>query len=225
MSCIDGSCLGAIVRIPSPLGKVIVPNDSVVVITGTVFIQTGPGDCFIDTTDVKMIPAEAASFLTSIPTFFASHIECLGNICGEPYILKDRSIVFPISVSVYVHNEMMLYQLMFVILSYLTPVIIYFLFRCLYSGDSLRWCNTPVPSVGMTVQFSGMCSCILPSGLVAVRSNNIFLSYNSERPPRPPGCVWNVCRLQMNHSTGQFNAPKMKQTKKLLKDASKRALE
>lgn len=66
------------------------------------------------------------------------------------------------------------------------PPLFLALFRCLYSGDSARWGNTPVPALGTVVHFRGLCSQILPSGLMAVALNNIHFSFPSEHPPRPP---------------------------------------
>ena len=112
VTCLDNSFAIANIRVPSSVYAPIVEDDTIALITGTIFVQTGDAPSFIDATDVKVIPAEASSFFPPTAAFFVSHLDCLGKVCGEAYVLQDRSIVFPVAISVYVRNEMKSCQLM-----------------------------------------------------------------------------------------------------------------
>jgi hypothetical protein len=112
ITCGDDSFASAVIRVPCPLSDVVRPDGTVAYIIGSAFIQTGEKTTLIDATRVTYIPAEASSFFPPVSAFFAAHFDCLGSVCGEPYILKDRFIVFPIAISVFVHNEMRSFQIM-----------------------------------------------------------------------------------------------------------------
>lgn len=111
ITCKDKSFTSAIIRIPSPPSDAILLDDTIVNLNGTVFVQTGGTRSVIDTERFTVIPGE----VPSTASFFTSHIEALGSVCGEAYMLEDRSIVFPVAISVYVQNEMKAFQIMYVL--------------------------------------------------------------------------------------------------------------
>lgn len=108
ITCKDKTITSAVIRIPSPPSEAILTDDTVINLVGTVFVQTGGTRSVIDADRLTIYLGEAPC----TAAFFTSHIEALGAVCGEPYVLEDRSIVFPIAVSVYVQNEMKAFQIM-----------------------------------------------------------------------------------------------------------------
>jgi hypothetical protein len=102
ITCKDKTITSAVIRIPSPPSEAVLTDDTVINLVGTVFVQTGGTRSVIDADRLTIYLGEAPC----TAAFFTSHIE------GEPYVLEDRSIVFPIAVSVYVQNEMKAFQIM-----------------------------------------------------------------------------------------------------------------
>lgn len=61
--------------------------------------------------------------------------------------------------------------------------------RCLFNAEKSRWNNTKIPSLGSVIKFSGLCSRVLPSGLLAVDLDTILFgvgSHPSSTVPVPP---------------------------------------
>jgi hypothetical protein len=87
-------------------------------------------------------------------------------MCREETFLEDRSIVLPYCV----REETMAFQLVHVPpLSPLCSLRLLAHFTCLFTGDNLGWSDSTLPALGTLVLFTGLRSCVIPSGLFAVQ--------------------------------------------------------
>jgi hypothetical protein len=108
----DDSFTSAVLRIPCSCADDVQKDGTLVHVIGSVFIDMDSKLSLIDATQIKIIPSDASSLFPPSAAFFNSHIECLGRVSGKAYALKDNSVVFPVAVTVSVHGEMRVFQLM-----------------------------------------------------------------------------------------------------------------
>ena len=105
LSCTNGSSILAKVRIPCKSPDIVYEDNSIVFITGSIWIEEHNDIAYIDVKNIKVIADGNDSQVVPVPSFFSTHMDCLGSVCGEAYVLADSSIVFPASLSVYMLND------------------------------------------------------------------------------------------------------------------------
>ena len=113
LSCTDGTNITAKLRVPSNSPTTERADDSIAYIVGTAFIQSSSGEAYIDAKHVKFLGECEDSSVAPVPSFFSTHMDCLGSVCGEAYVLGDGAIVFPVAVSVYILNDIKTFRIMY----------------------------------------------------------------------------------------------------------------
>lgn len=113
VTCSNGTSIAANVRIPCKSPDVVYADNSVVFITGSLYIEEQTDLAYVDAKHVKVISEGGESDVAPVPSFFNTHVDSLGSVCGEAYVLADRSIVFPVSVSVYMLNDIKTFRVMY----------------------------------------------------------------------------------------------------------------
>ena len=112
ISCTNGTSITAKLRVPSDSPTTGRPDDSIAYIVGTAFIQSSSAEAYIDAKHVKFLGDSEESNVAPVPSFFSTHMDCLGSVCGEAYVLGDGAIVFPVAVSVYILNDIKTFRVM-----------------------------------------------------------------------------------------------------------------
>ena len=77
-----------------------------------IFVEEQDEIAYIDARHAKVIAEGGDSGVVPVPSFFSTHMDSLGSVCGEAYVLPDGSIVFPASVSVYILNDIKTFRVM-----------------------------------------------------------------------------------------------------------------
>jgi hypothetical protein len=112
LSCTNGSSILAKVRVPCKSPDVVYEDNSIVFITGSVWVEEKTEIAYVDVKNIKVITDGGDSQIVPIPSFFSTHMDCLGSVCGEAYVLADGSIAFPASISVYMLNDIKTFRVM-----------------------------------------------------------------------------------------------------------------
>lgn len=104
VTSLDGTNMTARVRIASFSPEVIHPDSTIALIIGSLYIEGHLSPCII-AKHIKVIASDFASSVPPVPAFFHTHFNCLGTVCGDATVLKDKSIVFPITINAYMLND------------------------------------------------------------------------------------------------------------------------
>jgi hypothetical protein len=112
VSCSNGTSIAAKVRIPCKSPDRVYANNSIVFIAGSVYIEQCSELAYVDAKHVKVVFEGGDSDIAPVPSFFNTHVDSLGCVCGEAFVLADGSIVFPASVSVYMLNDVKTFRVM-----------------------------------------------------------------------------------------------------------------
>ena len=114
VTCITQVFLPAQIRVYSPPGEPIFPDETVTFLIGKLSLQAGASRALIDATHIRAIPGDPsdATYEDRVPNFPNSHIDGVGVVSGKHEVLEDRSRVFPVSMSEYVREEVKTFQVM-----------------------------------------------------------------------------------------------------------------
>ena len=221
-TCLTDVFAAAQLRVYSPPGEPILPDHTIVYVIGKVCIQPGTERALIDATHMRPVPGDVndPDYEERVPNFPYSYIDGVGIVSGQHERIDERSRVFPVSVSEYVRDEVKQFQLMsvfnvhrlfFRILAADSACIFFPSLRCLFNGEKPRWMNTKIPNVGTCIHFSGLCSRLLPSGLMAVDLDDVVFNLGAQPPStvQPPSS-----QSSPNGKKRKFNAypPSFQQT-------------
>ena len=119
ITCITQVFAAAQIRVYSPPGEPIFPDQTVVFLIGKLCIQPGTPQAFIDATHIRPIPGDPSdpNYEDRVPDFPNSHVDGVGIVSGQHEVLEDRSRVFPVTVSEYVREEVKSFQIRYVFFS------------------------------------------------------------------------------------------------------------
>jgi hypothetical protein len=112
LSCSNGSSIWAEVCVPCKSPGVVYADNSIVFIAASVYIQEDCKIAYMDVKTIKVIAEGDHPQLGPVPSFYSTHMNCLGSVCGDAYMLADASIVFPASLLVYMLNDINTFRVM-----------------------------------------------------------------------------------------------------------------
>ena len=101
---LDGTIMSARVRVSSFSPDIVYPDSTIAFVIGSLYLEGHPSACII-AKYIKVIIGDFASSVPPIPAFFDTHFNCLGTVCGEAFVLADKSIVFPITIDAFMLND------------------------------------------------------------------------------------------------------------------------
>jgi hypothetical protein len=110
--CTDGTCITAKLRVPCKSPTAERADNSIAFVVGTVFVKSLSDGAYIDAKHVRFIADGEDADVSPVPSFFNTHMDCLGSVCGDAYVLGNGAIAFPVALSVYILNDIKTFRLM-----------------------------------------------------------------------------------------------------------------
>ena len=111
ISCTDGTNITAKVCVPCHSPTTERADNSIAFVVGTAYIKSLSDGAYINAKHVKFIADGDDTEVAPISSFFNTHMDCLGSVCGEAYVLSTGAIAFPVAVSVYILNDIKTFRL------------------------------------------------------------------------------------------------------------------
>ncbi|KAJ7431771.1 hypothetical protein B0H11DRAFT_1890997 [Mycena galericulata] len=162
VTCSNGQCVQAILRIYSPTGDQTLPDGTVVfAIAKAVFSPNR--DAILDAVRIAAFPGNPAAdtYEDNIPDFTVPIVIGLGHVSGSHHTISDAhsSRAFPVTVGDFIQD-----------LNQTCTV------ECVYDGSTKRWASTIVPPANTCIQFMGIFRELSPTGNMRINLDNIILN-------------------------------------------------
>ena len=172
-----GDSYPAVIRVYSPFGDAILPDDTVVFLIAKAFLP--PNDTvLLEASEMVTVPSDpsAEGYENSVPDRTVPFFISLGMVPSAVQILNNmKSKAFAVVSSDYMCDSMKQSTVLYVFHPVFLPTDAELLHSCVYDGSRAQWNRTPTPSVNSVVQYMGTFQGF-HTGCFHVNADNIVLN-------------------------------------------------